>query len=119
MKLIFWPMLIFAAVQSFFFREREDFFCIKLRGILLAVLLIPIIYYTYNGAIGKSHDFINIGIFFVSAAIAFIYEVRLFNTGAKALFSQRAAIGALAAMAIAFVLFTYITPELALFEVPK
>ena len=25
MKLLFWPMLLFAAVQSLFFRERDDF----------------------------------------------------------------------------------------------
>ena len=25
MKLLFWPMLFYATVQSFFFRERQDF----------------------------------------------------------------------------------------------
>ena len=33
MKLLFWPMLAFAAVQWFFFREREDFFCVKLHEV--------------------------------------------------------------------------------------
>ena len=73
MKLLFWPMLIFAVVQSFFFKEREDFFRIKLRGILLGLLLIPILFYTYNGAIGKSPDFLNILIFFISAAAVYLY----------------------------------------------
>ena len=35
MKLLFFPMFLFAIVQSFFFRDRENFWCIKLRGILL------------------------------------------------------------------------------------
>ena len=56
MKLLFWPMLIFSIVESFFFRDRPDFFCIKLRGIILGLLLIPVLFYTYNGAIGKSPD---------------------------------------------------------------
>ena len=45
MKLLFWPMFIFAIVESFFFRDREDFWCVKLRGILLGLSLIPIIFY--------------------------------------------------------------------------
>ena len=48
MKLLFWPMFIFALVQSFFFRERKDFWCIKLRGILLGLILIPVIFYTFS-----------------------------------------------------------------------
>ena len=52
MKLLFWPTFIFAVFQSFFFRDREDFWCIKLRGILLGLALIPILFYTYNGDIG-------------------------------------------------------------------
>ena len=70
MKLLFWPMLIFAAVQSFFFRDRKDFWCVKLYGILLGLVLIPVIFYTFNGVIGKSPDWFNIAIFFISAAIA-------------------------------------------------
>ena len=79
MKLLFWPMFIFAVVQSFFFRDRKDFWCVKLRGILLGITLIPVLFYTYNGAIGKSPDWLNIAIFFISAAISYIYETRQFN----------------------------------------
>ena len=64
MKLLFWPIFIFAIVQSFFFKERRDFWNIKLRGILLGLALIPIIFYTYNGVIGPSPDWFNITIFF-------------------------------------------------------
>lgn len=118
MKLLFWPMLFFAIVQSFFFRDRKDFWCIKLRGILLGIILIPLIFYTYNGVIGSSPDFINIAIFFVSAAIAYIYEARLFRTEKLFCKSQRAAIITLCAIALSFVLFTFITPMLGIFEDP-
>ena len=37
MKLLFWPTFIFAIVQSFFFKDRVDFWYIKLRGILLGI----------------------------------------------------------------------------------
>ena len=48
-KLLFWPMFIFAVIQKFFFNNREDFWCVKLRVILLGISLIPVIFYTYNG----------------------------------------------------------------------
>ena len=67
MKLLFWPTFIFAIIQSFFFKEHKNFWCIKLRGILLGLSLIPVIFYTYNGVIGKSPDWINIAIFLFQA----------------------------------------------------
>jgi hypothetical protein len=115
MKLLFWPMLIFTIAQAFFFRERKDFLCIKLRGILLGLILIPALFYTYNGAIGKSPDFINIAIFFVSAAIAYLYETRLLYTERVHFCAQKAAIAALSVLALLFVLFTFRAPHLPLF----
>ena len=118
MKLLFWPMFIFAIVQSFFFREREDFWCIKLKGIALGLSLVPALFYLYNGIIGKSPDWINITIFFVSAAVAFIYETRLLNNQALPCKNSRLALGALIALALCFILFTFRTPEIALFKDP-
>jgi hypothetical protein len=118
MKLLFLPMFIFAIVQSFFFRERKDFWCVKLRGILLGIILIPVIFYTYNGAIGKSPDWINIAIFFITDAIAYIYETRLFNEKKISCNSPKKAIIALAAIALLFVIFTFLTPEIGIFKDP-
>ena len=118
MKLLFWPLLLFAAAQSLLFRDRKDFWCIKLRGTLLGLSLIPIIFYTYNGAIGKSPDWINIAIFFVSAAAVYIYETRLFASGKVRCKRPRAAIFLLFALAVAFTVFTFATPKLGIFEDP-
>ena len=106
MKLLFWPMLAFAVMQSFFFRERNNFWCIKLKGILLGLILIPVMFYTYNGAIGKSPDWINIAIFFISAAITFIYETRQFKKADTSCKHKRLAIALLFLVATLFVLFT-------------
>ena len=118
MKLLFWPMLIFAIVQSFFFKEREDFFCVKLRGILLGLASIPVLFYTYNGVIGRSPDWINIAIFFISAAVVYIYETRQFNNGTVICKNPRLAIILLSIIAVLFVLFTFLTPELGIFKDP-
>ena len=118
MNLLFWPMIIFALVQSFFFRDREDFWWIKLRGILLGLTLIPIIFYTYNGVIGKSPDWLNIAIFFVSAAAVYIYETRLFNAENPRHKSAKSAVAILCVLAVLFVLFTFLTPEIGIFKDP-
>ena len=118
MKLLFWPMLIFAIAQSFFFKERKDFWCVKLRGILLGITLIPVIFYTYNGAIGKSPDWLNIAIFFVCAAVAYIYETKLFNENKLYCRSPKWAIIILSSIALLFVIFTFFTPELGIFRDP-
>ena len=118
MKLLFWPMLIFAIVQSFFFKDRKDFWCVKLRGTLLGLAMIPILFYTYNGVIGKSPDWLNIAIFFVSAAIAYIYENRLFNENKLRCSSPKLPMTVLCVIALLFVLFTFRTPEIAIFKDP-
>ena len=118
MKLLFWPMLIFAIVQSFFFKDRKDFWCVKLRGILLGQLLIPVLFYTYNGVVGKSPDWLNITIFFVSAAISYLWETRLFNSERLRCRSPKWAIGVLCVLALLFVIFTFATPEIGVFKDP-
>ncbi|MBQ3483128.1 MAG: hypothetical protein IJA78_03020 [Clostridia bacterium] len=118
MKLLFWPMLIYAVVQSVHFRDRADFWCIKLKGILLGISLIPILFYTYNGVIGRSPDWINIAIFFIAAAITYICETRLFRKEATSCKSPKRAIAVLCLIALAFAVFTFQTPKLGLFQDP-
>ena len=118
MKLLFWPMLVFAIVQSFFCKDRADFWCVKLRGILLGTVLIPVIFYTYNGAIGPSPDWLNIAIFFVSAAAVYLYEARLFEQGSTPCRFPRLAFVLLLVLALSFGVFTFVTPKLGLFRDP-
>jgi len=119
MKLLFWPMFIYAVVQSFFFRDRENFWCVKLRGILLGLALIPVIFYTYNGVIGKSPDWLNISIFFVTAAIVYIYETYLFNSGNTRCRSPKTALALLCVIGLLFVVFTFTAPDIGIFRDPR
>lgn len=118
MKLLFWPMFIYAIIESFFFRDREDFWCIKLHGILSGLLLIPIIFYAYNGVIGKSPDWLNIAIFFVCAALAYIYEAFLFNTGKPRCRPKKWSFCILCFIGALFIVFTFKTPQIEIFKDP-
>lgn len=118
MKLLFWPMFLFSLVQSFFFLDREIFWCVKLRGILVGLSLIPVFFYTYNGVIGHSPDWINIAIFFISAAIAYLYETRQFLNLSTACKHPKRALAGLFIFAALFVVFTFVTPKLGIFQDP-
>lgn len=118
MKLLYFPLFIFALIQSRFFNDYKNFWCIKLIGILVGLLLIPVLFYTYNGVIGKSPDFINIAIFFVAAAATFILEYYLFKKNTIKCKRPWLAFLIIFFIGVLFVLFTFVTPEIAIFKDP-
>ncbi len=117
-KLLFWPMLLYAIVQSFFWSNREDFWCVKLKGIVLGLVLIPVIFYTSNGVIGSTPDWFNIAIFFITAAIVYVYETRQFTRGTTRCRFPKFAFAILCVIAGLFAVFTFATPEIGIFKDP-
>ena len=80
MKIIFFPMCIFGVIENKpFSNQYEKFWTVKLKGILLGVISIPIIFYSLNGIFGITPDWINITIFFIADAIAYLYETKQFR----------------------------------------
>ena len=119
MKLLYFPLLIFEIIKSFFFKNRKDFWCVKLIGIIIGLSLIPIIFYTYNGVFGKSPDWINIAIFFISAALVFVFESIFFLKWTFNCNTIWLCIISILAIGAIFIIFTYFPPDIPLFEPPK
>ena len=118
MKIFFFPTLIFACIQWAFFREEyKGFWWIKLIGITVGVVGIPVLFYTYNGAFGKSPDWLNVLFFFLSTGCAYLVEWWLFKKDFYRPYSW-IAVAILCALAVLFVLFTFYTPRLPLFQDP-
>lgn len=115
MKLLFFPMFFFALLQRRFFTDCENFWCVKLKSIALGLILIPVIFYTYNGVFGKSPDFINISIFFISAGIAYLAESRWLDCSKS---GKRGCLVALFIIALLFIVFTYYPLQIPLFLDP-
>ena len=119
MKLLFFPMLLFAVIESRFLRKNvPNFWCVKWIGIAAGLILIPVLFYTYNGVFGPSPDFVNISIFFISAAFASWLETKLFQKDFPVCRSTVIPIISLLFLAVLFILFTFITPEIPLFQDP-
>lgn len=118
MKILFFPLLVFACIQrKYFLQDCPSFWWIKGIGIFVGVWLIPVLFYTYNGAFGKTPDWLNILFFFVAAGGAFLLETHLFHYG----FSLPApwiAVVLLLFFAAAFTIFTFFPPKLPIFQDP-
>ena len=117
MKLLYWPLLLYTLIQKPFFRDQRSFMCIKLLGALTGLASIPVFFYTINGAFGKTPDWLNITIFFVSCAVAFFLEAVLLKKDIPYR-SSRLCTPIYALIGILFVIFTFLTPALPLFKDP-
>ena len=119
MKLIYIPMLIFAWIEYFLWGKAvPSFWCIKLTGLLTALLLIPVVYYTYTGILGTDADWFNIAIFFLAAGVALYLETRLFQTERTCRLPDRVALGGILLIGLLFLIFTFQPPRIPLFRDP-
>lgn len=120
LKLLFVPMFVFALIENVFLGHTyENFWCVKLLGILLGILLIPILYYSYTGVFGINLDWINITIFFLAGLLAFLLELFLFPRLNCKVVCTLWSLFFLCVLALVFVIFTFMPPNIPLFEVPK
>ena len=118
MKLLYWPLLFFATFQSFCYREQKSFWWIKLLGTLTGLLLIPVLFYTYNGVFGKSTDWVNIAIFYVATAATFLLEWRLLKREAPTYKWPQLPSAVIFLIGILFAFFTFFPPHIPLFQDP-
>jgi len=119
MKLLFFPMFAFSLIESRYIgAQYKNFWCIKLFGIVFGTILIPVLYYTINGAFGATSDWVNIAIFFVTALCAYLLETWIFKQGVIYCKSPKKALLILCIIALVFVVFTFIPPRLPLFQDP-
>ena len=120
MKLLFWPMLLWAgAERAVLGGYSRGFWPAKALGILLGLALIPALYYTYTGALGVSVMWVDIAIFFVAAAAAFLAETRMLARDWRCRGGARAsALVLLLLLSAAFVLCTFVPPRVPLFRDP-
>lgn len=118
LKLLYFPLFIFALVQSRFFTDFGNFWWVKLVSTVAGLILIPVLFYTYNGAFGRSPDWLNIAIFFISAAVVFALEYWAFKNDRFQCKNGWVAFAALCVIGVLFVVFTFATPKLPLFQDP-
>lgn len=119
LKLLFYPMLLFAIGEYFFWgKDTASFWCMKLMGILTGLVLIPVIYYTYTGILGVNADWFNIAIFFLAAGVVFFVETKLFQRGFSCPVGTKLSVALILLLAVIFTVFTFLPPRVPFFRDP-
>lgn len=119
MKLLFVPLLLVALAAAIFGGHCRGYWTAKLAGALVGLLLIPMLYYGYTESLGVHVTWVDIGIFFVAAAVAFLLESHLTkHLPMRSSALQAVAAALFAALAVLFVWFTYAPPHLPIFLDP-
>ena len=123
MKLVFFPMLLYSLFMNHKLKDRYPCIrCTLMSGIITGTFLIPVIFYTYSGILGRNYMFLDIATFAVSviAAFAVIYRLTYKCTyeGKCMSFVTVLLTITVAAIFAGFVMFTYAPPQLGIFEEP-
>ena len=118
MKLCFFPMLFY----SFYMNRkiRNDYPGVTsslLFGILLSTVLIPIIFYTYSGILGRNFMTLDIATFIISVLLAFLAVYKLTLSCRLTYFTGLLSLLVLTA-AVCFFLLTYRPPDIGIFMNP-
>lgn len=115
MKLFFFPMLFYSFIMTTRLNSKYPCLISALPfGILIGTTLIPVIFYTYSGILGKDVFILDMVTFLLSIIIAFYIVYKL--TLSCKLKNHFILLNCLVIiMLICFLLFTYYPPEIELF----
>ena len=119
MKLLFFPMFLFATAEYFIIgKNYENFWTVKLKGVLIGLLLIPTYFYTLNGVFGKTPDWVNIAIFFIAVAVAFLSETVMLKGKKQGFRFEKLAVVTFFIIAGLFFVFTFYPLRIPIFQDP-
>ncbi len=118
MKLLFFPMLLVSFLLSQ--RAKDEYPCILptlLAGTLIGTFLIPVLFYTYSGILGKSIDFINIAIYYICVIAAYYSAYKIVQKECNEK-QTNLLLFITFVLVLMFFIFTYYPPDLGIFVSP-
>ena len=118
-KLLYFPMLLYSLIAIP--TQKSDYPCITsafAAGILIGVLLIPVLFYTYTGILGYNVLVLDIGTFVLSVVLSFYFIYRFTLTCRFQNFACLLWI-VICLLGISFMMFSYCPPDIGLFADPN
>lgn len=120
LKLVFWPLVFFSVIEYFTLKnEANNFLLSKLVAILIAELTILVTFYSYTAILGTEILFVDILSFIVGVILGYIASYRILKIKTAPNWSMIISLAAIIILGIIFVVFTYLPPEIPLFEDPE
>ena len=117
LKLTFFPLVLFAIFEYFYIGKiHNGYFFIKAKSILLGILSVLVLYYTYTGIIGKNYMIPDVLIFYISIFISTLYFVKNYKPNKS---KNLTGLLILVLVTALFIIFTFYTPHINLFLDPR
>jgi hypothetical protein len=120
LKIGFWPAIVFALIEFKYLKKAtNNFLFAKTVGIYLIPVIIIVLFYSYTAIVGESILVIDILTFVIAVIVGQLVSYRLLTS--KTLpynLVGRVSLVALILLSLAFVLFTFYPPRLAMFQDP-
>lgn len=119
LKLLFYPALLYSIVEYFAIGSRfPNFIAAKTLGIVLGLLVIIAVFYTYTGIVGKHYLWADILTFVLGVAAAYLYSWRTIHQADAGIIPQFTALLIALVLLVCFVIFTFYPPHIPLFLDP-
>ena len=120
LKLLFFPVMIYAIAEYFIYgKNLPNFWASKVISLLLGMLTIIVVFYTYTGVFNGSNSIVNIILFIVSAVFTYwlnfkFLENEYFNSPAL----NKIAVLTAIILFLMFWVYTFYTPLFNIFKDP-
>jgi hypothetical protein len=119
LKLGLWPAILWAIIEYWQIKkEKNNFFLAKTVVPYAITVIIPLIFYSYTSVTGESIFIIDIMSFIVAVIIGQYLSYRLLLHKQLPPNLEKIALVALLLLSIAFIVFTFYTPQLPPFQDP-
>ncbi|MDE7215572.1 MAG: hypothetical protein K2O08_02065 [Clostridia bacterium] len=114
-KLALLPMMLIFLFGSFLLKGANNFAVAAFFAMLTVIVVIPLAFFSYTSAIGKSVLAMDITIFILSIILGYCVAYRIFATTQRPFLNVIALVG-IAVIVVCFFTFTYNPPNFILFK---
>jgi hypothetical protein len=115
LKLPFWPSIFWLLIIMYPLRNTvSNFFSAKAVGIVLMLVIIPAVFYTYT-ALAAENLTVDIATFMAAVIVGQVVSFALYKKTKRSRITEAAAVAVLVALAVMFVVFTWYPPLLPVF----
>jgi hypothetical protein len=115
LKLPFWPSLLWLlAIMYPLKRNVGNFFSAKAVGIILMLVIIPVVFYSYT-AFTEEILLVDIITFMIAVVIGQFVSYKLYKQSSGSMMFEIMAVAVITVLAVIFIIFTFYPPHLPLF----
>lgn len=120
LKLLFFPVMLFAVAEYFIYGKNfSNFWSSKLISLLLGMLSIVVVFYTYTGVFNGSNSILNIALFITSTIFTYWLNCKFLENGSfDSAFLNKISVIAAVILFVMFWVYTFNTPMLNIFKDP-